>query len=163
MDRPSIDIDELGTIQAMDDSPPGMQFWEGDFNIVEAGSPQPSRYFLVAGADESPSSELCVFAASMLEKIDDLIGSARALLRRKLESAPDVFGIEASEAQELLQRPDELLPFGMPEPTFYRPGQWQIRFAECPLPACEPFGVSVTFRDSKPDAIEGLADSEQIT
>jgi len=40
--------------------------------------------------------------------------------------------------------------------------EWQIRFAECPLPTCDRYGVSVTFTGTTPLEIEDLSNSRPI-
>jgi hypothetical protein len=158
----SLDAPGLGRLTSLPDSPPGEQFWEGVFHYQEGGRKDTSRFYFCVTDGVTPSAAQLATAQQILADIDRHIEGARALLKAKLEQEPEFFGIDATEAAAYLAKGDALLPFGMPEPTFYQPPEWQLRFAESVLPACAQLGVTVAFEGELPGDVIDLSDSEEL-
>lgn len=158
----SIDIPGLGRLTAMPDAPPGEAFWEGVFLYREDGRSESSRFYLCVTDGPEPGAAQLALAQRILGSIDQRLDEARALLKRRLQDDPGLFGVDDAEAGRYLAKGDALLPFAAPEPTFYAPPEWQLRFADSPLPACAQLGVAVAFQDETPVEIIDLSDSEEI-
>jgi hypothetical protein len=97
-----------------------------------------------------------------MSAIDRHIDGARRLLAERLRADPGFFGVDTEAATHQLERGAALLPFDVPEPTFYAPEAWQIRFAESRLPRCQIHGVAVTFSGTTPVQIDDLSESTPI-
>jgi hypothetical protein len=158
----TIEVPGLGKIAEVPHSPPGERFWAGSFRYSEGGRQEISVFYLRVRGSGEPTPAQIEFAHTMLAAMDRHISGARELLAAKLRDDPGFFGADAATTARTLARDGAFLPFGVPEPSFYEPEEWRIRFAESPLPKCETFGVAVTFAGAAPVRIEDLSGSEPI-
>ncbi len=153
----SIEVPGLGKLSEVPNSPPGERFWAGSYRYHEEGGTAVSVFFLCVSGDGAPSRAQLEFARTILAAIDAHLVSARGRLAEKLRDDPGFFGIDGARAARYLETGDAGLPFGLPEPTFFAPEEWHIRFAESPLSGPETLGVSVTFQGTTPLEIEDLS------
>ena len=162
MTNAQIDMPGLGKVVEVTDSPPGDRFWAGAFDYRDDGAPRRSVFYLSVGGEAVPARAQLEFARAIMAAIDRHIDGARALLADRLRADPGFFGLDDDAAARHLERGAAFLPFDIPEPTFYAPEAWQIRFAESPLPRCQIRGVAVTFSGTTPVKIEDLSESTPI-
>jgi hypothetical protein len=162
MPNAQIDMPGLGKVVEVTDSPPSDRFWAGAFDYRDDGAPRRSVFYLSVGRAPEPARAQLAFARTIMAAIDRHIDGARALLAERLRADPGFFGVDAATAARHLDRGAAFLPFDIPEPTFYAPEAWQIRFAESPLPRCQIHGVSVTFTGATPVEIEDLSESAPL-
>jgi hypothetical protein len=162
MANAKIDMPGLGKVVEVTDSPPGDRFWAGAFDHRDDGALRRSVFYLSVRGEPEPSPAQLEFARTIMSAIDRHIDGARRLLGERLRAEPGFFGVDAATATAYLERGAALLPFDVPEPTFYDPEAWQIRFAESPLPRCQIHGVSVTFSGATPVQIDDLSESTPI-
>lgn len=158
----TIEVPGFGKIAEVPHSPPGERFWAGSFRYSEGGRQEISVFYLCVRGSGEPTRAQIHFAHTTLAAIDRHIADARELLVAMLRDDPGVFGADAATTARTLAKGGAFLPFGVPEPSFYEPDEWRIRFAESPLPKCESFGVAVTFAGATPVGIEDLSESEPI-
>ena len=161
--KAKIHVPALGTLAVVANSPAGETFWAGTFRYDDDGTRCDSRFFLCVRSGHEPAPAQCDFASKMLAAIDQRIHDARQLLKDTLAGDPALFGIDAAGAARYLSKGDALLPFAVPEPTFFEPGDWQLRFAESPLPSCAAHGVAVAFVGTRPDHVEDLSESAELS
>ncbi|MBN9299582.1 MAG: hypothetical protein J0I41_21455 [Filimonas sp.] len=98
----------------------------------------------------------------VVSSLDDFLLKGVSFLREKLQSEPDFFELDETEAQSFLEEPIETFPLYGPGLTFYTGGNWFIQFAEGDLPICDPYGIIIAFKGEEPVEVENLADSDEF-
>ena len=154
-DAGHIHIEGLGELQAI--SAPGVDetCWRTSFSYRDSGREETSTAYIAAAGSAPPSDALVAFAIGVLKDIDAHLRSARDFLVEQIRQDPGAYGLDAPRDRRALDSIAQRQPFDSPEPTFYAPGEWQLRFASTTLPE-SPLGVVVEFRDDEPIAAENL-------
>lgn len=150
-----IQVEGLGELRAI--GAPGFDetFWQASFTYRDSGAERTSRAYIAAAGNAPPTQALVTFAVGVLKDIDERLVSARDFLAAQIRDDPEAYGLDPEEDREAVESIAQRQPFDLPEPTFYAPGEWQLRFASTTLPD-SPLGVAVEFRDFQPIAAENL-------
>ena len=130
--------------------------WKSDFYKETLQLP-----FSVFSKSETITPDTIAFIEKKLVCADNLVAKALSYFQEQLLIRPENFHLSEEEKQ-FLNIPLQEIPLESPQFLFYDNEEWTLHFAEGGFSFCEPYGVSLHFKDEKPILIENLEDSEEI-
>lgn len=152
----------LGELLKISDDASSEVFWRGVGAHEDLGVVEEFTYYLRSPIGSRPSDAQCTFVVEIVRSIDIHVEAARSFLGDRLESEPELFGVSSEVAAAEIKIRGGLLPFSRPEATFYENREWMLRFADCPFPSCDSFGIAVMFDGTFVRNIENLFDSSNL-
>lgn len=140
----------IRALRTVPGAPPGLTFWEGAWCVAGESHGGEVRVFVCCPEGEAPSRAQAAFCAEIEAVAGACLARARRFLASEIAASPEAFGLGRDQAQSLLEVPDEQLPFGGPELTFYEPQTWLVRFTETRALRCAELGIGVDFEAQTP-------------
>lgn len=144
-------------------APPGLTFWEGAWRVAGESLGGEVRIFVCCPEGEAPTRAQAAFCAEIEAVLGLCLSRARRFLVGEIAASPEAYGLGRDEAEALLHVPDEQLPFGGPELTFYEPQTWLVRFTETRALRCAELGIGVDFEAQRPVRAHCLDEDEGVS
>jgi hypothetical protein len=111
---------------------------------------------------ENVDKETIFAVEGIVSGIEYYLKKSITFLKKTLTEQKEEYKISSNEVQ-YLSLDIEDFPVGFPEITFWQGDEeWTIRFAEGKFQICDPYGISVYFKNSEITRIENLEDCDPI-
>lgn len=142
---------KLGELSYMK-GPQKIHCWSGSIDDCEEG------FSIVLSNPDIESADID-FICGVVSNRESHIKKAINFIKIKLNTEPEVFGLEKSEQP---YPTSDNIPVDLPRFVFYEKHEFTIVFGESSLPIGDPYGIGVAFDDEQPITIEDFSEAEII-